>query len=379
MNFQTLIAARERAHTSMVRAQIEGNEAAIEASMRTYAAARDAVDMARDGGSTVDPALAGLIGRARAEGGAAAVAAAVIDGRPTAGAVAELQGEMGAGGAGIPLDLLSPNAAVTPGPAQTGAEQPMPIGPVFSSGAMAFLGITQRRVASGDLVVPTLQTRPTVGRQAANSSTAINETTGTWKVASLEPSRIQAGFEFRRTEAAQLQGMEQALSSALNMALNEELDNYVVGQIVSGVTVANSGAHLSFETWRSTAYGLVEGRHAASISDIRLLVGSATYGDMGGVYATNGDESALRTLQEDGVQVRVSPHIAATASKRQSVVARLGMADDATMALWPAVTLIRDEITGKAKGEIGLTAVLLATFALTRAEGFRHIGARIEA
>ena len=383
MNIAALVAARARAQTKWLEAQASGDATKIQNALQNLAEASAALDAALEANSPVAGAPGAppqLIARARAEGGVAAIVSAALDGRAAGGAIGELQAETGAGAGDIPLDLLlNPQNAVTPAPATVGAQQPAPVMPIFATGLMAYLGIQQIRVASGNLVFPTLTTRPTVGRKANDNSDAIAETTGAFMVSELKPQRLQAGFSFRRTEAAQLRGLDQSLSAALNAGLSEELDAYTYDQATSQVMAANSAAELTFETWRSTVYGLVDGRHAQSVRDIRLVTGPSAYAHAASKYTTNGDRSALASLEADGVPMRVSPHVADTANMRQSVLARLGMAPDAVMAMWPSISLIRDEVTRAAEGEIKLTAVMLASFQVTRTDGFKHIGAQIEA
>ena len=58
--------------------------------------------------------------------------------------------------------------------------------------------------------------------------------------------------------------------------------------------------------------------------------------------------------------IKVSAHVPAVASNKQNAVIRLGMRRDMVAALWDGVTLIPDEITLAKKGQIQITAVLLA-------------------
>ena len=352
------------------------DRAALDASERYHAA--QVASLGVQSPAHADPHVAGLFARARAESPVSKIVHAAVEGAAVDGATAELQAAIGGGGHSIPLDLIFPQMAVSPAPSTVGTEQVRPILPVFAMGDAGFLGITMRRVPSGDLAVPVLTTRPTVGREDHDSSDAISETTGAFTAGKLEPQRLQAGFSFRRTEAAQLMGMEQSLAAALSSALQEEVDHLVWDTIISALTVANSSGHLTFATWRSTAYGLVEGRHAAGISDVGLLVGSAAYADMASVYNSDGDMSALASLMGEGCRIKVSVHAPAPASKRQTIIGRRGMMDDATVAMWPSVSLIRDEITRAGEGEIKLTAVMLADAAVTRSDGFAEIGAQIQ-
>ena len=72
-------------------------------------------------------------------------------------------------------------------------------------------------------------------------------------------------------------------------------------------------------------------------------------------------------------------HIASIASKKQDTIIRRGSREDAVAATWEGVTLINDEISLAAKGEIKVTAVLLAAFKVLRTDGFARIQNQIVA
>ena len=69
----------------------------------------------------------------------------------------------------------------------------------------------------------------------------------------------------------------------------------------------------------------------------------------------------------------MSAHAVAVAANKQDVIVRLGTYEDAVIALWPSVALIPDRITKADEGEVRLTAIMLADFAVTRTAGFRRI------
>ena len=48
-------------------------------------------------------------------------------------------------------------------------------------------------------------------------------------------------------------------------------------------------------------------------------------------------------------------------------------------AMWEGVTLINDEISGAAKGELKVTAILLAAFKVIRTDGFARVENQIVA
>ena len=107
-------------------------------------------------------------------------------------------------------------------------------------------------------------------------------------------------------------------------------------------------------------WGQIDGRYAGMASDLAMVVGSATYGDMGATYRNNSvDRSALDRVMELTSGVRVSAHVPAPASNRQNVVIRRGMSMTAVAPTWEGVTLIPDEITKAKEGQIVITAVML--------------------
>ena len=68
--------------------------------------------------------------------------------------------------------------------------------------------------------------------------------------------------------------------------------------------------------------------------------------------------------------LKVSSHVPAAASNKQNAVIRLGMRRDMVAPVWEGVTLIPDEITKAANGQIVVTAVMLHAVKILRAEGF---------
>ena len=317
---------------------------------------------------------------------------AVVNGRATDGAEAELQKHHGIGENQIPLGLIAPPAvetrraetlrgeqiehrAVTPAPADTGATQAPILPAVFPGSVAAFLGVDMPSVAVGDAVYPVLTSRATVGGPHKDSS-EVAETTGAFTADVLSPARLQASFTYRRTDAARFAGMSEALRANLNDALSDALDAQVIaganGLLGAGVLSDNAAAAVAtFATYRSMIYGRIDGRFASVAGDIRAVVGSGVYSHAAGVYrGNNADDSALDSLMRVSGGVRVSAHVPAVANKKQNAILRRGLRRDMVAPIWQGVTLIRDEVTAAKKGEIVLTAVMLHAVKLLRADGF---------
>ena len=294
----------------------------------------------------------------------------------TDGAIAEAQAAHGCAPNQIPLAMLRTEVrAVTPTPDASQTEQAETIQPVFSSGSGVFLGIDRPTVAMGQAVYPVLTSRPSVHGPHADSSDA-DSTTGAFDADLLPPKRIQASFIYRRTDAMQFSGMDSALRMALNSGLQEKLDlDAIKGTdgLLTGTNLPNNNvsAITTFAKYLSLfLYSRVDGRYAEMKSDIRVLMGAATYGHAGTVYQSTAYKSALSVLEGDAGGVRVSAHVPAVSGNKQNAVVRLGMRRDMVQPLWGAVTIIVDEVTLSGKGEIEVTAVLGMNTAILRADGF---------
>ena len=304
---------------------------------------------------------------------------AVVEHRSVGGREDEIQKHFKVGANQVPLEMLRGPArkevrAVTTSPTDTGAFQQQIVQPVFAEGDAAFLNVSMPTVPVGAAVFPVLTSSPTVGGPHKDSS-EVGETTGTFSTDTLQPSRLQASFLYLRADASRLEGMGEALRMALASALSEALDSKLIAQIVTDVSRTDSSALATFATYRSRMiYGQLDGRFAPLESDIRVLGGASTIAHMALQYRGNAsDDSALDSIRRVSGGVRVSGHIAAVSSKKQDSVIRLGALPDAVVAMWQGVTLINDEISGAAKGELKVTAILLAAFKVIRTDGFARV------
>ena len=301
----------------------------------------------------------------------AAVTGALPEGRE-----AELQQHYGLSGNQFPIELLE-ERAVTPGVSDVGADEQPVVQPVFATGDAAFLGVSMPTVAMGDSVYPTLTSRPTVGGPHTDSS-VVNETTGAFTAAALQPQRLQASFFYRRTDAMRFAGMSEALRMALSSGLSEAMDAQVVARIVTDVGLTDTSDVDDFAKYRQRlVYSQLDGRFAPMESDVRLLVGAKTAAHASAQYrSNNADDSAIDSLRRISGGVRVSAHVAAVVANKQNVIVRRGMRMDAVAPMWRGVTLINDEVTKASTGEIVVTAVLLAAFKVTRAAGFALVATK---
>ena len=316
--------------------------------------------------------LRSLIGRANVGN----IFEAALEHRATDGVEAELQTHYRLPANPIPLALLE-TRAVTSAPGQVAQNQSAIIPGVFPMSCAAFLAVDMPTVPTGDAVYPVLTTNADVHTPAENAAAA--ETTGSFAADVLSPARLQSSFFYSREDRARFSGMDAALRSNLSDALSDGLDK----QILTGTEGLFSGTKLpnhnvtavtSYANYRSElGYGRVDGQFAGSVGDIRIVMGASTYGHAAGVFrsANAGDRAALEDLMSVTGGVKVSAHVpAATGAHKQECVIRLGSRRDMVAAIWEGVTLIPDEITLAANGQIKITAVMLHAVKILREAGF---------
>ena len=298
----------------------------------------------------------------------------VMEHRASDGAIAEVQKERGLAANAIPTEMLMEHRAVTPAPGDVGQTQNAIEGYVFPNSVAAFLGIPSPVVPVGDATFPVLTSDPAAGTPSENA--AQGETTGAFSANVLTPGRIQASFFWSREDAARMAGMGAALREALQGGISDKLDSEIMegtNGLLTGTILGNharGGASDYAHYVSSLLYGRVDGRYAADLADVRVVMGSATFANAATKLPAQGEENALARIRNDSSGVRVSAHVPAVAGSKQNALVRLGTRRDYVAPVWGQVTLIPDEITQAGKGQIILTAVMLHAVKLLRAGGF---------
>ena len=191
---------------------------------------------------------------------------------------------------------------------------------------------------------------------------------------------IQAAFFYSREDRARFAGMDSALRMNLSDALSDKLDQQILNGsegLFDGTNLANhnTSAEDDFESYMSNfAFGRVTGTYASSTADLRIVAGAATFGHAGGIYAgsanNKGDLSAAEKLMAVTSGLKVSAHVPAVSANKQNAVIRLGMRRDMVSPIWDGISLVVDEVTLAAKGQIKITAILLYAISILRTAGF---------
>ena len=307
----------------------------------------------------------------------------VLNHRAVDGATAEMQKHFGLDTNQIPLALLVRSwpteeletRAVTPAPTNVGQNMASIIPYVFPMAAATFLDVDMPTVGVGEAVYPVLTSTLAVHTPAENA--AATETTGSFTAEVLSPSRIQAAFHYSREDRARFAGMDAALRENLSMGLSDGLDDQILtgtNGLFTGTVLANHNVTTAttYDLYLSQlVYDRIDGRYASGSGDVKMLMGSSVYGDAGKTYRNSSvDRTVLDRIMDITGGVKVSAHVPAVASERQNVVIKRGMHRSFVAPIWEGVSIIPDEITLAANGQIKITAVMLYAAKLLRADDY---------
>ena len=311
-------------------------------------------------------AKTGIVDFLRAAAGGAAVT----------GAAAEYADACGVPTVGhLPMAIFARTApaveerAITPGPAVKGILQPV-VPYVFEKSAAASLGIMMPSVPSGQVQIPKITTAPpadTLATDGAAPSTAAAVT-----LVNQAPVRIAGQFEVRVEDLAVMPSLEAALSESMQGALSNELDestfNGAAGELNGLFTQATAvSAASSVETYTSGIgrfAGLVDGKHAYTLADVRAVIGSKTFALYAGVFANSnkGEVSLFDYLSRMLGSIRVSDRVPGVSSSAQKgIVVLSASSTPPKIHVWDAMQIVRDPYSGAGAGKVTLTATALVS------------------
>ena len=324
---------------------------------------------------------------------------AVMSGDALVGAEKELQEHRGLSGHNFPWDLVGPRPvariedrvdAVSSAPADSHLQQHPILARVFARSATATLGVAMPQVPTGQQnypVVTTTDSAVILAKDAVEGDAADAAITAH----TIEPTRLQRSYLFRREDQAVLGGLEEALRADLSMAVSDLLDAQVLaGDGTTGAqfggflaTPANGGltarsdtpARVTFALAAAEAARGIDGKFAGGLGECAIVLGDATARDLASKFQNNDSEAALTYMSRTSMKTMASANVPdVTSMFQEGIIARMGAAGaNAVCPTWDSMFMIRDEITGRKAGQIGLTIGMLAGFDILRAGGFDRL------
>ena len=295
----------------------------------------------------------------------------------------------------FPLHLLTPEVekrAITDTDAK--ASQMAWIDRLFNESLAKYCGISFRGVEPGVVSVPITTTGATASQ--VERTVAKSTTTQVVGVTELKPKRNAAHLIFSLEDSYRLPGLESSIRRDMQMAVMENVDASIFegGSSQGSATVADI-------TGLNTATGVVEkeitqsnkvkpaetikeivelidGKHATMPADLKIVtsVGANTLWMSQIANSAAENQTLAQFLKMSGFDWRVRGGIdtATSNGKFGAFIGRMrGIEGAATAAVWDEGMLIRDEYTGAAKGEVGLTLNYFWDFQVPRASNFARI------
>lgn len=347
---------------------------------------------------------------------------AIAEDRQADGAEGELRQELGLSNQAIPVEALlpTPEERADVASPQDADGDPLPagtinvntgpmLGRVFSLTDTAFLRVGMPVVPAGLRRYPVMVDGTTASMQARGSGPDAQP--AKFNVVDSTPKRLTGRYVLDIEGVAEMGGLlESTLRSDLRREMGYQMDrqillgtgktNQVTGLIHALDLTLNPGE--SFATnnpskvidWalaKQLGYGSLDGQYIRSESDIRLLIGKATYDLLRAVYRSDEDpRDGIDAAMTGGTRVRPSYQLPApavetispkTAVSTKNVQRAILCAEpmSAVAPVWQGITMIRDPYSNARGGQVVFTAHMLFDFVLRRKNGWRQYAIRTEA
>ena len=328
--------------------------------------------------------------------------AAAVEQRAVAGAEAEMNAAVGLAPVGLmPWAALVPrrpylrdnarrgeqraDVAITAPATGNPINQAEILARVFARSATAFLRVAMPSVGVGQASFPVFATGTDADMAAKGA--AVDAEAATFTANVLSPKRLSAAYLFSLEDTAVTRGLEAALREDLGGAMSNAMDKQVLTGDGAGANVPGflgghadglvipadvAGDVASYADYRELVTDQVDGVYANAAANVRLLVAPSTYKHADTIYRANEtEETALEAVMRLAGGFQISGNMPATANNNDVVLSFRGMAPAAQAPVWEGIRLIRDEITGAAKGQIRITAIALWSFKVTRKDQYK--------
>lgn len=248
-----------------------------------------------------------------------------------------------------------------------------------SKGLLEYLGVRFDGVPAGKTEWPLLTggTAPAQTKEDAAHDAAA----ATFATTTLKPKRLTGRYRFTLEQAAQVSGIEAALRRDLAAAVDAAMCQTIVNgeepdgtnpQRIQGFLdkiAAPSPAPTAAPAFAAGASiagssAVIDGLHASRESEVKVVIGPASYRLLAGVVGSGSDMAITEALRTRSGGLMASPFIPAPAGDIQAGLLHGAGPNgggpmargDSVAALWGgSVSLIRDPYSGAAAGRVALT------------------------
>ena len=251
---------------------------------------------------------------------------------------------------------------------------------VFGASTAAFLMTRFASAPVGDaleLVLTSTGAGITADRTARAAAGSLSART-------LSPKDVRAVYDINKTDLQRFRGLESSLRADLPRAINDVVDaNVINGTSFSGSILArttNPGdptADVAFGTGISTVAAAIDGKHARSLKECKLVVNPKTMQVFYGLLASNTAVTLPDYFMMNSGGLMTTSNMPAEASNvSKGIVCKTGpgVQYNAVAKMWGGgVQVIRDEYSKAPDNQLIITANLYADYDVVRPAGYLQV------
>ena len=208
---------------------------------------------------------------------------------------------------------------------------------------------------------------------------------GSLAARTLSPKAIRAVYDINKTDLQRFRGMEPSLRADLPRAVNDVMDaNILTGTSFSGSILARTTTPSTTPTAAPSfggAIGLVaaaiDGKHARTLKETKLLINPVTMAQFYGLLASNTAVTLPDYFMMNAGGIMTTSNMpAASANVSKGIVCKTGpgVQYNGVAKMWGGgIQVIRDEYSKAPDNQLIITANVYADFDVVRVAGYNEI------
>ena len=207
---------------------------------------------------------------------------------------------------------------------------------------------------------------------------------GSLAARTLTPKAIRAVYDINKTDLQRFRGLESSLRADLPRAINDIMDfNVLQGAGFSGSILArttdpsNPSAVVMFGTAIGTVAAAIDGKHARTLKECKLVVNPTTMAVFYGLLASNTAVTLpdYFMMNSGGIMTTSNmPVVASTISKGIVCKTGPGVMYNGIAKMWGGgIQVIRDEYSKAPENQLIVTANLYADYDVVRPAGYEQV------
>ena len=251
---------------------------------------------------------------------------------------------------------------------------------VFAASTAAFLMTRFSSAPVGDaleLVLTSTGAGITADRTARTAA-------GSLAARTLSPKAVRAVYDINKTDLQRFRGLESSLRADLPRAINDVIDaNVLNGTDFSGSILARTtnptdpSADVTFGSGIASLAAAIDGKHARTLKEVKLVVNPHTLATMYSLLASNTAVTLPDYFMMHSGGVMTTSNMPVTSSRINKAIACKtgpGVQYNGIAKMWGGgIQVIRDEYSEAPKNQLIVTANVYADYDVVRPAGYLQI------